>query len=214
MSATTPTQTVFAIDDNASYLASIARLLRASGFAVRSFTSAAEFLAQLPAEAAGCVVVDLQMPGMTGLELQEALVKTANPLPVVFLTGHGQVPDAVSAVRRGAEDFLGKRVPSQELLAAVRRALARDARERAERARVGALRALFEALTERDREVLQHVLRGQLNKQIAADLGIDERSVKRHRTSIMAKLHVQSVTELTHLVHEAGLASLITPPDR
>jgi FixJ family two-component response regulator len=208
MSATTPA--VFVVDDDPSFLASVARLLRASGFGVRSFRSAAEFLAQLPAEAAGCVVVDLQMPGMNGLELQEALAKTPNPLPLVFLTGHGEVPDAVSAVRRGAEDFLSKRAPREELLAAVNRALARDARERAERARVHALRARFEALTARDREVLQHVLRGQLNKQIAADLGIDERSVKRHRTSIMAKLQVQSVTELTHLVHEAGLFAVIS----
>jgi len=205
------TPTVFVVDDDPSFLLSIARLLRASGFAVRSFASAAEFLSQLPAEAAGCVVVDLQMPGMNGLELQEALAKTPNPLPLVFLTGHGEVPDAVSAVRRGAEDFLSKRAPRKELLSAVNRALARDAQERAERARVRALRARFEALTERDREVLQHVLRGQLNKQIAADLVIDERSVKRHRTSIMSKLHVQSVSELTHLVHEAGLASMIPP---
>jgi len=207
-----PPATVFVVDDDPSFLLSIARLLRASGFAVRSFASAAEFLSQLPAEAAGCVVVDLQMPGMNGLELQEALAKTPNPLPLVFLTGHGEVPDAVSAVRRGAEDFLSKRAPRKELLAAVNRALARDAQERAERARVRGLRARFEALTERDREVLQHVLRGQLNKQIAGDLGIDERSVKRHRTSIMSKLHVQSVSELTHLVHEAGLASMIPPP--
>ena len=207
-----PPATVFVVDDDPSFLLSIARLLRASGFAVRSFASAAEFLSQLPAEAAGCVVVDLQMPGMNGLELQEALAKTPNPLPLVFLTGHGEVPDAVSAVRRGAEDFLSKRAPRKELLSAVNRALARDAQERAERARVRGLRARFEALTERDREVLQHVLRGQLNKQIAGDLGIDERSVKRHRTSIMSKLHVQSVSELTHLVHEAGLASMIPPP--
>ena len=206
------TPTVFVVDDDPSFLLSISRLLRASGFAVRSFSSAAEFLSQHPAEAAGCVVVDLQMPGMNGLELQEALAKTPNPLPLVFLTGHGEVPDAVSAVRRGAEDFLSKRAPREEVLAAVKRALARDAHERTERGRVRALRARFEPLTEREREVLQHVLRGQLNKQIAGDLGIDERSVKRHRTSIMSKLHVQSVSELTHLVHEAGLASMIPPP--
>jgi FixJ family two-component response regulator len=198
--------TIFIVDDDLSFLTSVARLFRASGFAVRSFPSATEFLAQLPAEAAGCVVVDLQMPGMNGLELQEALAKTPNPLPLVFLTGHGEVPDAVTAVRRGAEDFLSKRASRESLLAAVNRALDRDARERAERVRVRALRARFEALTERDREVLQHVLRGQLNKQVAGDLGIDERSVKRHRTSIMAKLRVQSVAELTRLVHEAGLA--------
>ena len=197
--------TVFVVDDDRSFLTSVARLLRASGFAVRTCSSAAEFFSQLPPDAAGCVVVDLQMPGMSGLALQEALARTPNPLPLVFLTGHGEVPDAVRAVRRGAEDFLAKRAPKQELLDAVKRALARDARERAERARVQALRARIEALTERDREVLQHVLRGQLNKQIAADLGIDERSVKRHRTTITTKLGVHSVAELTKLWIEAGM---------
>jgi FixJ family two-component response regulator len=153
------------------------------------------------------VVADVQMPGLSGLDLQAALARTPNPLPVLFLTGHGDIPTSVRAMRQGAEDFLTKRAPKEALLDAVSRALARDARERARRARVQGLRARFEALTERDNEVLRHVLRGQLNKQIAADLGIDERSVKRHRTSIMAKLRVQSVAELTHLVHEAGLAS-------
>ena len=202
MSSSPPT--VFVVDDDASFLTSVARLLRASGFVVKTFASAAELLAGLEPEVPGCLLVDLQMPGMSGLELQEALARTPKPLPLVFLTGHGEVPDAVRAVRRGAEDFLAKSAPKQELLDAVKRALARDAHERAERARVQALRARFEALTERDREVLQHVLRGQLNKQIAADLGIDERSVKRHRTAITTKLGVHSVAELTKLWIEAG----------
>jgi two-component system response regulator FixJ len=198
-------QTVFVVDDDASFLTGCARLLRASGYAVRTFSSAAEFLSHLPADATGCAVVDLKMPGMNGLELQEALAKMPNRLPLVFLTGHGGVPDAVAAVRRGAEDFLAKRAPKRDLLDAVKRALARDASERIERGRIRTLRARFDALTARDREVLQHVLRGQLNKQIAGDLGIDERSVKRHRTSIMAKLNVHSVAELTKLWVEADL---------
>jgi FixJ family two-component response regulator len=143
------------------------------------------------------------------LDLQNALAQAGHGLPVVFLSGHGDIPATVQAMRGGAEDFLTKRAPKQELLDAVKRALARDARERAERARQGALRARFDALTPRDREVLSHVLAGRLNKQIADDLRIDERSVKRHRTSIMLKLRVQSVAELTHLVHEAGLASAL-----
>ena len=126
-------------------------------------------------------------------------------MPVVFLTGHGDIPTSVRAMRQGAEDFLTKLAPKADLLAAVKRALARDALARAQRARLRELRAPFDALTPRDREVLAHVLTGQLNKQIAGDLGIDERSVKRHRTSIMTKLQVQSVAELTHLVHEAGI---------
>jgi FixJ family two-component response regulator len=203
----TSTPTVFAVDDDASFLASLARLLRAAGFAVRTFSSAAEFLSQLPADVAGCVVVDLQMPGMSGLELQAALARTSNPLPVVFLTGRGEMPDAVNAVRRGAEDFLVKRAPKEELLDAVKRALDRDSHERLERTRVRALRARFDALSEREREVLEHVLRGQLNKQIAADLGIHERTVKLHRTAITTKLGVHSVAELTKLWIAAGVGS-------
>ena len=141
------TPTVFVVDDDASFLTSVARLLRASRFAVKAFPSAAEFLSQLPADAAGCVVADLQMPGMNGSELQELLARTRNPLPVVFLTGHGEIPDSVCAMRQGAEDFLTKRAPREALLDAVRRALRRDARERGERARIRGLRARFDALS-------------------------------------------------------------------
>jgi len=191
------------VDDDESFLASVARLLRASRFLVKTFTSAADFLAQLPPDAPGCVVADLQMPGMTGIELQEALAKAENPLPILFLTGHGDIPTSVKAMRHGAEDFLTKRAPKQEILSAVQRALERDARGREERQRRRELRARFDPLTPREREVLTHVLSGQLNKQIAADLGIDERSVKRHRTSLMVKLQVQSVAQLARLAVEA-----------
>ena len=204
MNAGTPT--VFLVDDDASFLTSAARLLRASGFSVSTYPSASALLAGMPADAAGCVLADLQMPGMNGAELQDALLTGMNPLPLVFLTGHGEVPDSVRAMRRGAEDFLTKRAPKEALIEAVRRALARDTREREERARRRELRARFDPLTPREREVLAHVLTGQLNKQIAGDLGIDERSVKRHRSSLMVKLQVDSVAALAHLVHEAGLA--------
>lgn len=196
--------TVFIVDDDASFLRSVARLLQASGMTVETFASAKEFLAQRLPQAPGCVVADLQMPGMTGIELQDALAKSGNPLPIVFLTGHGDIPTSVKAMRHGAEDFLTKTAPKKDLLAAVERALARDGRDRAERARQSDLFARFERLTPREREVLSHVLSGQLNKQIAADLGIAERSVKRHRTSLMAKLAVQSVAELTQLAIQAG----------
>ena len=197
--------TVFLVDDDASFLTSVARLCRASGLLVKPFSSAADFLAQRPPEAAGCVVADLQMPGMNGIELQEALTNSDNPLPIVFLTGRGDIPTSVKAMRHGAEDFLTKRAPKEELLSAVKRALARDSREREVRLHRRQLSAHFETLTPREREVLTHVLRGQLNKQIAADLGIDERSVKRHRTSLMHKLQVQSVAELAQLAVEAGM---------
>ncbi|MGD0350204.1 MAG: response regulator [Verrucomicrobiota bacterium] len=204
MSAHTPT--VFIVDDDASFLAAVSRLLRATGHPVKTFSSAAEFLKYLPAAGPGCVVADLQMPGLSGLDLQAALARTNNPLPVLFLTGHGDIPTSVRAMRQGAEDFLTKRAPKEKLLDAVNRALARDARERAARTRVQALRARFDTLTEREREVLQHVIRGQMNKQIAADLGIHERTVKLHRTAITTKLGVPSVAELTRLAQEAGLS--------
>ena len=201
-----PTPTVFVVDDDASFLAAVSRLLRATGHSVRTFPSAAEFLKDLPADGPGCVVADLQMPGLSGLDLQAALARSKNPLPVLFLSGHGDIPASVRAMRQGAEDFLTKRAPKEELIEAVKRALARDARERAERARIQGLRARFDPPTEREREVLQHVIRGQLNKQIAADLGIHERTVKLHRTAITTKLGVPSVAELTRLAQEAGLS--------
>jgi FixJ family two-component response regulator len=199
-----PTTIVHIVDDDPSFLVAVARMLRASGFVVKTFASAAEFLAQPELDVPGCVLTDLQMPRVSGLDLQEALAKAGHRIPVVFLTGRGDIPASVHAMRHGADDFLTKRAPKQKLLEAVNRALVRDARERAERARVQRLRARFEVLTEREREVLQHVLRGQLNKQIAADLGIHERTVKLHRTAITTKLRVSSVAELTKLWLESG----------
>jgi FixJ family two-component response regulator len=202
---------VHIIDDDASFLAAISRLLRAKGFAVKTFTSASAFLAEADCEAPGCVLVDVRMPGMSGLDLQSALSRARSPLPILFLTGHGDIPSTVRAMRGGAEDFLEKRAPKEELLDAVRRALARDAREREERARQHHLRRRFDALTKREREVLAQVVQGRLNKQIAADLGIHERTVKLHRTAITTKLGVQSVAELTRLTDQAGIFSTSGP---
>jgi FixJ family two-component response regulator len=170
---------------------------------VEVFASASAFLERLPSAGPGCVVADLQMPGLSGLDLQAALAGSGNALPVLFLTGHGDIPTSVQAMRLGAEDFLTKRASKEALLEAIGRALARDVRERAERQRVQAARARFDTLTPREREVLEHVLRGQLNKQIAWDLGIHERTVKLHRTAITNKVGVQSVAELTQLWMEA-----------
>lgn len=200
--------TVFAVDDDASFLKSLVRLLQASGYSVETAVSAEQFLAQRPPEAHGCVLADLRMPGMSGIELQDALAKSGTPLPVVFLTGHGDVPTSVKAMRHGAEDFLMKTAPKKDLIAAVERALARDARDREARLRQRELHGWFDKLTPRESEVLSHVLAGQLNKQIAADLGIDERSVKRHRTSFMGKIGVQSVAELAQLAAEAGIRGI------
>jgi FixJ family two-component response regulator len=145
------------------------------------------------------VLVDLQMPGLSGLDLQEALAKMGHRLPVVFLSGHGDIPTTVRAMRKGAEDFLTKMAPKEELIDAVTRALARDADNRSERARQAALRASFATLTPRELEVLKHVVRGRLNKEIAWGLGIHERTVKLHRTAITTKLGVHSTAELTKL---------------
>jgi two-component system response regulator FixJ len=207
MAATTPRRsgTVFILDDDASFLKSMSRLLSAVGYTVRAFESAQEFLDQLGPETSGCVVTDLQMPGMDGLKMQEALAKTANPLPVIFLTGQGDIPKTVTAMRSGAEDFLTKRAPKEEVLAAVERAFERETLERQQRGRLRELRHRFHDLSERELEVLSHVVQGKMNKEIAADLNINERTVKLHRTNLTRKLKVQSVAELTRLAGEAGL---------
>jgi FixJ family two-component response regulator len=197
--------TVYVVDDNASFLTSISRLLRAAGYTVESFGSAQDFLARFTPELRGCVVADLQMPVMNGLELQEALHKTVNPLPVVFMSGQGDIPSTVRAMRRGAEDFLTKIARKEDVLDAVARAMERDSQESKDRQRREDLFNRLDKLSERELEVLGHVVTGQLNKQIAADLSINERTVKLHRTSITRKLEVQSVAELTKLTQEAGL---------
>ncbi len=209
MSVTAPMVQI--VDDDPSFLTATSRLLRASGFAVQTFSSAGEFLAQHHTDAPGCVLADLQMPVMNGLDLQSALAQTRNPLPILFLTGQGDIPSSVRAMRGGAEDFLEKRAPKQTLLDAVRRALARDARERQERTRQRELHARFDKLSKRELEVLAHVVQGRLNKQIAGELGIHERTVKLHRTAITTKLGVQSAAELTRLADEAGILTATTP---
>jgi two-component system, LuxR family, response regulator FixJ len=207
MTATTPRRsgTVFILDDDASFLKSMSRLLQAVGYTVRAFESAQAFLEQLGPETSGCVITDLQMPGMDGLKMQEALAKTVNPLPVIFLTGQGDIPKTVSAMRSGAEDFLTKRAPKEEVLAAIERAFARETLERHQRGHLRELRHRFHDLSERELEVLSHVVQGKMNKEIAADLNINERTVKLHRTNLTRKLKVQSVAELTRLADEARL---------
>jgi FixJ family two-component response regulator len=198
------TPMVFLVDDDASYLAATSRMLRASGFAVQPFRSAREFLSERDANAPGCVIADLQMPEVTGLDLQAALARTANALPGIFLTGCADIPSTVQAMREGAEDFLEKRAPREKLINAVRRAIERDESQRTARTKTRDAQERFGKLTEREREVLDHVLRGALNKQIADDLGICERTVKLHRTSIKTKFGVQSVAELVQLAREAA----------
>jgi len=208
---TKPEPTVFVVDDDASYLVGVKRLLRAAGYSVRCFSSACTFLAERPLEARGCVVTDLKLPGMDGLELQDELARSDNPQPIIFLTGQGDIPTTVRAMRRGAHDFLVKTPPREAFLAAIERALASDVRESEKRDRQRRIRASFEELSPRELEVLSHVLRGRLNKQIAEDLGITERSVKRHRTNFKRKLGVKSVAGLARLAAEAKVSGIIEP---
>ena len=201
---TNPGQIVHVVDDDESFLAALARLLRASGFTVKTFASAGEFLAQCGAETCGCVVADLRMPGISGLELQSALAQTSSPLPIIFLTGAGDIRSSVSAMRGGAEDFLEKCAAKEQLIESVRRSLVRDSLQREKLGRQRRIRAALDALSDRQREVLAQVVRGRLNKQIAADLGIHERTVKLHRKAVLAKLSVHSVAELTRIAEEGG----------
>jgi len=200
--------TVFVVDDDASFSTGLARMLRASGYAVRSYTSAGEYLAHRPAGAAGCIVADLQMPGMDGMALQQVLAQSGDPLPVVFLTGHGDIPTSVMAMRRGAEDFLTKTAPRDQLLDAIQRALARDAREHRALAHRRGLQGRFSTLTPREREVLQLVAEGKNTKEIAVVLHISARTVDVHRKHVMDKLGLGSVAELTRYAMREGIIPL------
>ena len=198
---------IYVVDDDPAVLKSLWRLLRSAGYEVATFSSPGEFLVAVDAGTSGCAVLDLAMPGLDGLELQRALQASGCDLPVLFLTGHRDIPSSVRAIKAGAVDFLTKPVEDEALLAAVRRALETGrAARRANRGRDDARRRL-ETLTPREREVLEGVVAGKLNKQIAADLGIAEKTVKVHRGRVMHKLEVSSVADLVHLANRARLRS-------
>lgn len=194
MSDTAPCVRV--VDDDAAVLRSLDRLLRSAGFAVRTFPSSQEFLQQHDGNAPGCVVLDLSMPGLDGLQLQQALASAENPCPVIFITGNGDIPSSVRAMKAGAVDFLTKPFDQAQLLGAVRTAIDRDRSARAARAERSSFGAQVAALTPREREVMAHVVAGRLNKQIAAELGTAEKTVKVHRARVMKKMGVDSVAEL------------------
>jgi FixJ family two-component response regulator len=191
---------IHVVDDDESLRTSLLRLLGAAGFEARGYGSTGDFLLQPPPDRPGCVLLDLRLPGPSGLELQEALARQGVALPVIFLTGHGSVASSVRAMQAGAVDFLTKPVNRDTLFDAIRRALERNARDRGRREEADQLRARFASLTPREREVVDSVARGKLNKQIAHELGIAERTVKLHRASAMAKLAVNSSAELGRLV--------------
>jgi FixJ family two-component response regulator len=192
--------TIFIVDDDESVLRGLGRLLRAAGYATKPFASPAEFLALLPGDTPGCAVLDLRMPGLNGLELQHAMASNDCHLPVIFISGHGDVPASVKAVKAGAVDFLLKPFDEQQLLDVISQALVKDAAARAARAEANALQALHAALTPREREVCALVSKGLPNKRIAQQLGASEKTIKVHRGRVIQKLGVGSVAELVRLV--------------
>lgn len=200
-----PEAIVHIVDDDVSFRTALTRLLRAAKYPVRSHASASEFLASDALSGPGCILLDLHMEGASGFDLQKALKEVDEPLPIVFLTGQGDIPKSVRAMKAGAVDFLTKPVRRETLLRAVANALERDAAERNHRAVLRELRMRYETLTAREREVLAHVISGKLNKQIGYDLGTTERTIKAHRGSIMDKLGVHSVAELTRMAQELGV---------
>jgi RNA polymerase sigma factor (sigma-70 family) len=200
-----PSPLIHVVDDDAAYRVAVARLLEASGYRVALYASAVQLLETAPPVEAGCILLDIQMEGLNGLELQERLAAAGNRLPIVFLTGHADVPSSVRAIKAGAEDFLTKPAAKEVLLAAVQRALARYRAAAENDEKIDALRARLAKLTRREREVLDLVVRGKLNKQIAYELGTTERTIKAHRHQVMEKMKVQSLAELVSIAERLGL---------
>ncbi len=199
--------TVYLVDDDPSVRRALSRLLRSAGYHAEQFGSAEEFLLRrgnFP-DAPGCAIIDLKLPGLDGLELQETIGKQVEPLPVIFLTGHGDIPTSVRAMKRDAVDFLTKPVCAEDLLSAVQRALIGDAEAREVRRQKQELSARYEKLTPREREVLALIVRGFLNKQVAFELGTSERTIKAHRAQIMVKMQVDSLAELVRFTTNLAL---------
>lgn len=197
--------TVFLLDDEPAMLKALTRLLKAEGFTVRGFTSAKSFLESYRADDLGCLVLDVAMPELNGLEFQRRLTHTGLLLPIVFLTGHGDIPTSVQAIKAGALDFLTKPVNDADLLRAVRAALRQAAEQREVSAELALLWQRHSLLTPREREVMTHVVAGQLNKQIAADLGTGEHTVKVHRARVMEKMGVESLADLVRAAERIGV---------
>jgi FixJ family two-component response regulator len=198
--------TVFLVDDDASVLSAVGRLIRSAGHKVEAFGSPREFFERTGSDAPGCLVVDLRMPELNGLELQERMAGAGYHLPVIFMSGQADIQSTVRAMQGGAVDFLIKPFDEHQLLDAIDRAIASNLEERAARAGRDAFRARLNALTPREREVCMLVVAGRLNKQIAAELGIAEKTVKAHRARVMAKVGAPSVAELVRIVERARKA--------
>ena len=202
-----PAPTVYLVDDDPDLLKALQRLLQSAGLQATPFDSAQAFLDGHDRAAPGCLVLDLSMPGLNGLELQRELEQLNSPLPIIFLSGRGDIPATVQAMKHGATDFLTKPVDDTELLAAIQEALATDRRRRRSHDERDRIAERLAALTERERQVLQQVVAGRLNKQIAADLGTVEKTVKFHRANLMRKMGVRSVAALVKLAERASIGA-------
>jgi FixJ family two-component response regulator len=198
---------VYVIDDDPSMRNAIEDLLQSVGLGVRVFPSAQEFLKAPRPDAPGCIVLDVRLPGQSGLDFQQQISGTAMELPIVFITGHGDVPMSVRAMKSGAVEFLTKPFRDQELIDAIHAALDRDRARRGDASALAGLRARFDALTPREREVLPHVVSGRLNKQIAASLELSEATVKMHRGQIMRKMEAGSLPELVRMADRLGVTA-------
>ena len=196
---------VFVIDDDDSVRRSLDRLLRSVDLEVETFASAQDFLRKPLPDRPSCVVLDLRLPGPSGLELQESLIRAGHDVPIIFISGHADVPSSVRAIKAGAVDFLQKPFSDQALLDIIHGALRRDRERRRDRAEVNGIRARFDTLTPRERDVLRLVILGRLNKQIAGELGISEKTVKFHRGRVMDKTQAGSVAELVRQADRLGL---------
>jgi FixJ family two-component response regulator len=196
---------IHVVDDDASFRTAISRLLKASGYEVAAYESAAAFLRDIDKDRAGCILLDVQMPTVGGLQLQEELAKLSHGWPIIFMTGHGDIPMSVRAIKAGAEDFLSKPVSRETLLKAIKQALVRYGEKRQSQDQLDSLRSLVATLTPREAEVFALMVRGKLNKQIAHALGTSERTIKAHRHMVMNKLQVQSFAETVSIAERLGL---------
>ena len=203
---------VFVVEDDASMREALTDLITSVGLLVEAFKSAREFLEYRRRDAPACLVLDVRLPGLSGLDLQRELVRTEAPIPIIFITGHGDIPMSVRAIKEGAVEFLAKPFRDQDLLAAIQQGLEIDRAARQERSMVAEVRRRYESLTKREREVMRLVVSGLLNKQIAGELGSSEVTVKMHRGQVMRKMKAQSIVELLRMAEKIEITSGAAPP--